>query len=310
MFADSLIAWIPARRPERQVRNEYSNMNLQAYYAVLKPERTYVNIMTTAAGFLFACKWHISWELLVSTLLGSTFIVMSACAANNATDRNLDARMPRTNKRALVVGDIPVRTVIALSVVLGLAGFTILALFVNWLTVLLGAIGYIDYVVLYAWSKRTTPHSTLIGTISGAVPITAGYTAVTNHFDTTAILLALILISWQMAHFYAIGIYRHKDYAAGKLPIWPVRYGDANTRSWIIAYTALFLICSVLLVAAGSAGNIYLVCMTALGVYWLYKALKGLRSPNLTLWARQFFLTSLVVILATSVLVSVGSVLS
>ena len=285
-------------------------MKLKAYYSVLKPERTYANVMTTGAGFLLASRWHIDWALAFYTIIGTTLVVMSACAANNATDRNLDARMPRTRKRALVLHTIPVSKVIFTSVVFSIVGFAILAVHVNWLVVLLGAIGYIDYVVLYAWSKRHTPHSTLIGTISGAAPVVAGYVAVTDHFDTTAVLLALILITWQMAHFYAIAIYRHEDYRAGGLPIWVVVKGDANARNWIIGYVALFLICSSSLTAAGTTGNIYLVCMTAIGAYWLYEALRGLRTPNLTLWGRKMLFTSLYILLATSVLIAVGSVLA
>ena len=283
---------------------------LQHYYAVLKPERTYANVMTAAAGLLLASRWHINWALAAATIVGTTFVVMSACAANNATDRNLDARMPRTRKRGLVVGAIPVRTVVILSIVLGLAGFFILAAYVNWLTVLLGVIGYIDYVVLYAWSKRTTPYSTLIGTISGAMPLAAGYTAVTNRFDTPALLLVLIMVAWQMVHFYAIGIYRHKDYEAGRLPIWPVRYGDVSTRNWMIAFTALFVVCSALLAAPGPTHKIYLASMLIIGAYWLYRAFQGLKAPNLTQWAKKMFITSLWVLLATSALISVSSVVA
>ena len=280
---------------------------IRAYYSVLKPERTYANVMTTLAGFLLACRWHIDWTLLISTVVGTTLIVASACAANNCTDRNLDARMARTKKRALVTQAIPVRNVAILTVVLGLSGFAILIAYVNWLTVLLGAIGYIDYVILYAWSKRRTPYSTLIGTISGAVPIVAGYTAVTNQFDLTALILVLILITWQMAHFYSIGIFRHKDYQAADIPVWPVVKGDTNTRNWIITYIALFILSSAALTIIGTTGILFLFGMWAIGLSWFYIAIKGLQSNELTKWARQMFGFSLVVILFTSFCISLGS---
>ncbi|HET6924771.1 MAG TPA: heme o synthase [Candidatus Saccharimonadales bacterium] len=284
-------------------------MNLRGYYSVLKPQRTLFNVVTTLAGYLLATRWHIHWSVLLGVLGGTTLVVASACAANNCTDRNLDARMPRTRKRVLVTKQVSVQRAAWLGLVLGIAGFVLLGLYVNWLTVLLGAIGYIDYVVLYAWSKRRTPHSTLIGTVSGAVPIMAGYTAATGRVDLTALLLGLILTAWQMSHFYAIGIFRHADYAAGKLPIWPVVKGDRSARDWIITYTLLFVLCSAALWAVGAAGVVYLVCMTAIGVAWLYVAVAGLKRPDLMRWARQMFGYSLLVILASSLLIAVGPIL-
>jgi len=275
-------------------------MMLQAYYAALKPERTYANVMTTAAGFLFACRWHIDWVLLLATIAGTTLVVMSACAANNCTDRTIDARMPRTKKRATATGDLPVRNVAAVSVVLGLAGLAVLIAYVNWLTVLIGVVAYVDYVVLYAWSKRTSVHSTLIGTISGAAPLVAGYTAVTGRLDTTALLLALIMIFWQMPHFYSIGIFRHDDYKAGGLPIWPVVKGVRSTQHWILVYTSLYLLSVLGLAVFGSAGLLFAVIMGLLGLYWLFLGIKGFGSLQPQKWARGMFGFSLITLLTLS----------
>lgn len=275
-------------------------MRLKAYYAALKPERTYANVMTTAAGFLFASKWHIDWALLLATLAGMTLIVMSACAVNNCTDRKLDARMPRTKKRATATGEVSVRSLAILAVTLGLAGFVVLAVGVNWLVVLLGVIGYIDYVVLYAWTKRTTPWSTLVGTISGAMPLMAGYVAVVGRIDATAIALGLVMLFWQMPHFYAIGIFRLKDYQAGSLPIWPVRYGVRNTQAWILVYVILYLFSVDWLDAVGDLGTVFFWGMALLGLYWLWLGLKGFKKEEPEKWARGMFGFSLVVLLALS----------
>lgn len=278
---------------------------LKAYYSVLKPERTYANVMTTGAGFLFASKWHFAWSLLFATVMGSTLIVMSACAANNATDRNIDARMPRTKTRALVTGAIPARNVAVLAVVLGLIGFTMLAVYVNWLTVLFGAIGYIDYVVLYAYSKRHSVYSTLIGTVSGAVPLVAGYTAVTGHFDATALLLGLVMVFWQMPHFYAIGIFRHDDYKAGGLPIWPVVKGIRSTQVWILVYTAFYLLSVLGLATFGHAGWAFGIVIGAMGIFWLYRGLNGFRAQEPAKWARDMFGFSLITLLTLSASIAI-----
>ena len=284
-------------------------MKLRAYYEALKPERTYANVMTTAAGFLFACQWHINWALLFYVLIGTTLVVMSACAANNYTDRGIDARMPRTKERATVTGQVSGRGLLIIAAVFGLVGLAILAVHVNWVTMLIGAIAYVDYVVLYAWSKRTTPHSTLIGTISGAAPLVAGYTAVTGRFDLTALLLGLIMIFWQMPHFYSIGIFRRADYAAAKLPVWPVRYGVRSTQVWILVYTSLYLLAVLALAAFGHGGAAFAVVIGVLGLYWLWRGVSGFKHQDAVKWARGMFGFSLVTLLVLSSTLAISALL-
>jgi heme o synthase len=279
------------------------------YYAALKPERTYANVMTTGAGFLFASKWSIDWGLLTATLVGTTLVVMSACAVNNCTDRGIDAQMPRTRKRPTVSGDVPMARLATLAVVLGVAGFVTLALWVNWLVVLLGVVGYIDYVVLYGWTKRTTPWSTLVGTISGAVPIVAGYVAVLGHFTPTALALGLVMLFWQMPHFYAISIFRHKDYKAGGLPVWSVRYGVRSTQAWLLAYTFLYLAALAFFIVVGSTGILFAAVMGLLGIYWLWLGLKGFKAERPEKWARGMFGFSLITLLVLSAGVAVAPLL-
>lgn len=270
---------------------------LQKYYRALKPERTYANVMTTAAGFLYASDWrHIDWSLLIATLGGMTLIVLSACGVNNWTDRALDLQMPRTKKRATATGKVPARNLFLLAATLGVAGFTALSLWVSSLVVLLGVIGYVDYVALYGWTKRHTIHSTLVGTISGAVPLVAGYVAVAGSFDGTALQLGLIMVFWQMVHFYAIGIFRRDDYAAGNLPIWPVKKGIRNTQYWIIGYTMLFEL-AVFMLAFMGGGVIFGVVVGASSMYWLARGLQGFDAKDPAKWARGMFGLSFVTLL-------------
>jgi protoheme IX farnesyltransferase len=273
------------------------------YYQALKPERTYANVMTTLAGFLFASRWHIDWTLLLATIGGMTLVVMSACGVNNCTDRKLDAQMPRTKKRATVTGGVSVRNLAILAAALGIAGFAVLGLWVNGLIVVVGVIGYIDYVILYGWTKRTTAYSTIVGTISGAMPLVAGYCAVTGTFDFTALQLGFIMVFWQMVHFYSIGIFRRKDYAAGNLPIWPVQKGVLSTQRWMIAYTLLYVF-AVFLLALNGAGWVFGIVIGGLGLYWLYRGLAGFKTADPVKWARGMFGFSLVNLLVLSAMLA------
>jgi protoheme IX farnesyltransferase len=215
--------------------------------------------------------------------------------------------MPRTKRRALVVGSLPVRQVVGLALICGAVGFGLLAAYVNWLTVLIGVVGYVDYVVLYAWTKRHTVHSTLVGTVSGSAPVVAGYVAVTGSLDLTAWLLALIMLFWQMAHFFAIGVYRVEDYRAGNLPIFSVVRGTVKTQRQTIMYTMLFLLAVATLPLGGKVGAVFLIVMLPMILFWLWRAFEP--ATNTALWGRAMFGVSLLVLLALCVMLAVATVL-
>lgn len=86
--------------------------------------------------------------------------------------------------------------------ILGVIGFSILWFGVNGYAFLFAVIGFVVYVGFYSlWTKRTSIHQTVIGSISGASPPVIGYTAVTHQFDVAALLLFLAYGLWQMPHF-------------------------------------------------------------------------------------------------------------
>ena len=282
---------------------------LRQYLELTKPERTLANVITAAAGFLFACKWHIPVVLLLATLIGTSLVVASACVLNNYIDRDLDTKMPRTKKRVLARRAMSSRVVLIYAVVLGVAGIALLWTYVNLLVVVLGLIAYFDYIVLYGYTKRHSVHSTLVGTISGAMPIAAGYCAFTAKIDVAAILLFLSMVFWQMPHFYAIAIFRMKDYAAGHIPVLPLKKGVYRTKVQILCYTLAFIVVALLLSVFGDAGLSYAVVIAIVGFIWLYRGITGFRTENDVAWARQMFFFSLKALMVFSVMVAIGSIL-
>lgn len=261
--------------------------------------------MTAIAGFLFASQGNIDWWLLVAVLTGTGLVIASGCVFNNYLDRGIDKKMSRTKGRALITGTISPKAALTYATILGAAGFIILALYTNYLTVLMGVIGFIDYVILYGYAKRNSVHSTLIGGISGSTALVAGYVAVTGRFDITALLLFLIMAFWQMPHFFAIGVYRRKDYAAAGLPILSVKKGVLATKKQTIIYIVGYIITAGLLGVLGYAGYVYLFVITALGLWWLIVALQGLKPEVDDIkWGHKVFGISLLILMAFSALIS------
>lgn len=281
----------------------------RTYYLLTKPGIIRGNLLTAAAGFLLASGDDIRLGLLLAMLAGTSLVIASACVANNYIDRAIDAKMARTKGRAFVKGLVSARAAGVYSAILGLSGFLVLAVYVNWLTVLVGLVGWCFYVVVYSIGKRRSVHGTAIGSISGATPVVAGYTAASGRLDGGALILFLILVLWQMPHFYAIAMYRFDDYKAAGLPVLPVERGVRDAKRQIMWYIAAFTLAAASLTLFGYTGYVYLVVVLLLGLGWLRLGLKGLPPAGKRAdgrWARQMFLFSLLVIAVLSLMIAVG----
>ncbi len=278
------------------------------YYSLVKPGVLYGNAITAVAGFLLASQGRIDWWLFVALTAGSTCIIASACALNNYLDQDIDSKMARTKTRAIVAGKVKGSRAVILSVLLGVAGLVILTAYTNWLVVAIGIVGFVDYVVLYGMlSKRLSYYGTLVGSISGAVPVLAGYVAVTGAIDLGAVLVFAVLFLWQMPEFYSIAIYRQKEYKAAGVPVISVVKGIDKTRVHIFFYTLAFVVSTLLLTVFTYTGVTYFVVMALLGAYWLRLAANGLRAPDADAWARKMFRFSLVILLVFCLMISIDA---
>jgi protoheme IX farnesyltransferase len=275
----------------------------------MKPGIVYSNVLMAAAGFLLASKWHGSLGVFLSLLGGIALVIASACIFNNYLDRDIDAKMARTRRRALVSGTISPTRALTMASVLGVLGFSLLLVGTNFLATAVAWGGYVVYILLYSPLKRRTVYSTVIGSISGAVPPVVGYCAVNGSFDLAALLLLLILVFWQMPHFYAIAIYRYDDYKAAGLPVLPVAKGFHAAKLQIVAYMLGFLASVTILTFVSDAGYVYLVLSVLMALSWLVRGIRGFGAKDDKRWARGVFLHSLGLIAALSVLIAVASVL-
>jgi protoheme IX farnesyltransferase len=283
---------------------------IKQYYSLTKPGVLYGNAITAFAGFVFASRGNVNILLFIALSVGITLVIASACVLNNFLDQDIDSKMARTKKRALVRGDIKGSHAVIFSIILGIVGIGILALYTNLLTVIIAAVGFVDYVVLYGMlSKRLSIHGTLVGSISGAAPILAGYVAAAGVIDIDAIIIFMVLFLWQMPEFYSIAIYRMSEYKAAGIPVMSVVKGVKNTTIQIFIYTLLFVVTSLLLPLLGHASVSYFVVMGLCGAYWLWLGAKGLLAKDKDAWARRMFRFSLVILLVFCAMISVDVLL-
>jgi protoheme IX farnesyltransferase len=277
---------------------------IKTYYLLTKPGIIMGNLITTTSGFLLASKGHFNIWLFLATLVGLGSVIASACVFNNYIDRESDKKMARTKNRALPQGIISGKNALVFAVCLGILGALVLSLYTNVLSVVLTAVGFIVYVGCYSLWKHHSSSATLVGSIAGAIPPVVGYSAVSGRFDLGAVLFFLILVLWQMPHFFSIAMYRLDDYANASIPTLPGERGIVAAKFHILLYIIAFLIATSMLIVFGYTGFSYLVVVSFLGLVWLGLSIRGFRREDHVVWARSMFRVSLVVIMGLSLMIS------
>lgn len=275
---------------------------MKKYLFLTKPGILFGNFVTTLGGFFLAAQGSIDFLLLLITLIATTLVVASGCVINNVIDQDIDQKMQRTQNRAMVKKTVRPSVALVYAAVLGLIGFGLLWFFVNAYAFGFAMLGFVVYVVFYSlWTKRTTIHQTIVGSISGASPPVIGYVAVSQQFDLAALLIFLAYALWQMPHSWAIAIYRYEDYRNANIPILPVARNIRRTKIECLIYVILFTAVLNGLYCFGYTNILFLMIFNVLCGYWIYLSIIGFTVEDDQLWARKYFLYSVILITALSI---------
>ena len=230
------------------------------YLELTKPGIVMAILMTTSAGFMLGAQnWSQAFDgfwLLIGTALSA------GCAGtlNHYLESEHDARMERTRQRPLPSGKLRPLAALSFGVFLGLAGLSILLLFLNALTAFLAGLTVALYIWVYTPLKRHSTLNTLVGAIPGALPPLAGWTAATNRLDLTALLIFLVFFFWQMPHFYALAWMYRDDYQEGGFVMLPVvdARGSRTARATLF-YSVLLSLSGIVLGVQLMAGPLYYI---------------------------------------------------
>jgi len=185
--------------------------------------------------------------------------------------------MIRTRNRALAKGLISLKIAVCYATILGIAGLALLWAATNQLSVVIVLAGLVIYVGVYSlYMKRNSVYGALIGSLAGSTPPLAGYCSVTGRFDMGALILLSIFSLWQMAHCYAIAVFRFDDYTAAAIPILPVKQGTAAAKRHIVGYILAFMAATLMLTFGGYTGYSTFAVATVsvcLGCIWPGRAM-------------------------------------
>lgn len=249
------------------------------FLELCKPRVVALIVFTALIGMLLATPTLVPLDLLLVANLGIALAAGSAAAINHVAEHRIDALMARTRNRPLPQGELTPRQALAFALVLGMVSMYLLVAFVNVLTAVLTFLSLIGYAVIYTmYLKRATPQNIVIGGAAGAAPPVLGWTAVTGTLDPHALLLFLIIFAWTPPHFWALAIYRRKDYerafAEGGVPMLPITHGTGFTRLHVLLYTILLVAVTLLPYATYMCGLIYLASAMVLNCVFLYYAIR------------------------------------
>ena len=237
------------------------------FYELTKPRMNVLVVITTMVGYCLAVH-HIDWIRLLNTMVGTFFTASSASVLNQFIERRFDALMPRTKNRPLPCKRVTPGEAIVYGVVLGVAGVSYLAILVNPITAILGAITLLSYIGVYTPMKRYSTLNTIVGAVPGAIPPMMGFAAATGAITPQAVALFGILFFWQMPHFLAIAILYKRDYELGGFKMLPC-VDEALTARQMVIYSLGLLPVSLMPVALGMAGPIYFTAAVLLGLGFL-----------------------------------------
>jgi protoheme IX farnesyltransferase len=190
-------------------------------------------------------------------------------------DADIDARMARTAARPLPRGRITPDEALSFGGVLSVGAVLTLGVLINWTAGALLALTIAFYLFVYTmWLKRRTPHNIVIGGAAGAFPPMIGWAVVTGDVSLNSLLLFLIIFMWTPPHFWALALYRCRDYERVGVPMLPVVAGLPATRLQILIYSVLLVPLAVVPYFTGLGGIAYLVTSAVLGAIFLALAIR------------------------------------
>ena len=254
------------------IKNEdkiYYSSKVSDYIGLLKPRILLLVVFTAITGMLMAPGHMHPFLMFVFTVcvaIGSG----AAGAINMWYDNDIDSIMERTKARAIPSGRIYKDNALELGIILSIVSVVTMAWSINYLSAILLAIAILFYSVIYTiFLKRYTHHNVVIGGAAGALPPVIGWAAVTGGISFEAILLFIIIFMWTPPHFWALSLLNVEGYKKAHVPMLPVKYGDKKTCEYILLYTTLLVLITLIPCFIDMTGVLYNIVAIILGVMFI-----------------------------------------
>ena len=234
-------------------------------------------LVVLSAAFSFVIGSHqVNWNKMLLLILGGFLVTGSSNGFNQIIERNLDKLMHRTHMRPLPQERMTIIESFILALTMGITGISILWIFMNPMSGILGLTALLLYTLVYTPLKRITPFAVFVGAIPGAIPPLLGYVASTSGFGEItfqAWILFAVQFMWQFPHFWAIAWVLDDDYKKAGFQMLPSLGGrDKSSAFQILVYTLFLLPISLFPVMFHMSGIISAIIILICGVFFTYQA--------------------------------------
>jgi protoheme IX farnesyltransferase len=247
------------------------------YVALLKPRVMSLSIFTALVGMI-AAPGTLHPVLAVIALVAIAIGAGASGALNMWYDADIDGRMARTRARPIPQGRVTPEDALAFGTVLSCVSVLVLSLLVDYVAGALLAVTIGFYLFIYTmWLKRSTPQNIVIGGAAGAFPPMIGWAAVTGGVSIESLLLFALIFFWTPPHFWALALYRCRDYERVGVPMLPVVAGADATRLQILVYSLILAPIGVAPAFTSLATPVYGVIATVLGAIFAWYAIQVYR---------------------------------
>ena len=236
-----------------------------SYIEVLKP------LPSILLAFIGLCTAFIGSEgqLSLELLRVLATILIASAGANGLTnylDRNIDARMQRTNCRAL-----PSRAIYPPSKVLPLIiGLIVVGFVLTWLLHPFAFLAdIVGTLVAATWRKKITcvyPQ----GVIASCAPILIGWFAVRTSLSWELLLLCILVATWLPLHVWSVNIAHRDDHRRAGLNYFPINLDVKDSVKVLLAFSLVLYAVSIALYFVGGFGWLYLALANVLGIAMVY----------------------------------------
>jgi protoheme IX farnesyltransferase len=251
---------------------ESAESGIGDFIELMKPRVMSLVVFSALTGMVVA-PGSIHPVLGIIALLAIAIGAGASGALNMWYDADIDAHMARTAARPIPRGRLTRDEALSFGVVLSVFSILTLGVLVNWTAGALLALTIAFYLFVYTmWLKRRTPQNIVIGGAAGAFPPMIGWAAVTGSVSLESVVLFLIIFMWTPPHFWALALYRCRDYERVGVPMLPVVAGPHETRRQIWFYSLVLVFLALVPSFIGLAGIAYLIAAAGLGAAFLYLA--------------------------------------
>ena len=244
-----------------------STSTLGALVALTKPVVISLLQVTALSAVLIhdLIQYHLGNGFDVVATMWTCFVVfiggfLTAGGANSINmwfDADIDPFMGRTAERPVPAGNVTARTALLLGILLAIIGTIWLIEMANEVAAFWAAFSVLFYVIIYTmWLKRRTSQNIVIGGIAGSTPPLIGWAAandtlsMSHAFDFGAVLnlgaalpwlMFMLIFLWTPPHFWALALFRDREYSEANVPMLPSVKGGKHTISEMRVYTALLI---------------------------------------------------------------------